>query len=67
MKRQKLYLIAAICEAVVSGSVMVSLFDCIEENNKPRIVVAIISLLISLVLFVCFIFLYRKNYKQEQQ
>lgn len=67
MKRQKFYLIAAICFAFESGSIIVSLFDNIKEDNKLRIVVAIMSLVISLVAFVCFIFLYIKNYKKEQQ
>ncbi|MBX9891933.1 MAG: hypothetical protein K2Y12_06390 [Chitinophagaceae bacterium] len=63
MKKNRLYLFALVCYAVVSGLAMVKLFDSLQQNDKPKIMGAGLWLFISLVAFVSFLFLYRTKTK----
>jgi len=65
MKRKRLYFYALICYAIVSGLSMVKLFDSIQQNDKPKIMGAGMWLVLSIIAFICFLVLYRKQTKND--
>jgi hypothetical protein len=65
MKRKRLYLIALICYAAASGIAMIRLFDSVQQNNKPNIMGAIIWIFFSIIAFISFLLLYRKQTKNN--
>lgn len=65
MKRKRLDFYVLICYAVVSGVLIVKLFESIEQNDKPKILGSGIWLCISLLGFVCFVILSKRQSKKE--
>jgi len=65
MNKRRLYLYALICYAVVAGLAMVKLSGSLIHNDDPEIMGAVLWLFISLIAFISFLFLYRKQVKND--
>ena len=65
MVRKRLHFYALICYAIVSGLLIVRFFDSIQQNDKPKIMGAGIWLVVSIIAFISFLILYRKQSKNN--